>query len=153
MKTSLQNRAMLAQRGSERPARVILSATLAVVVVNLLGLVIVPFAYAVLLIPFLEHDGRGMPVEPPWVGWLALYGGTAAISACVGYVLGNVSRFRFSSGLVTGFFAGAASLATWYAQEALRGYQPDLLTVISSTFIALACTAPFMAVGAWAGSS
>lgn len=74
-------------------SRVLLASAAVVVAVPLIY-VVTFVAAALLTIPFLEQDARGMPVEPRWIGWLALYGGTALVTALMGYGLGLAAGFR-----------------------------------------------------------
>jgi hypothetical protein len=128
-------------------------ASFAVVVAVPLTYVVTLVGAAVLTIPFLEHDARGMPVEPRWIGWLAFYGGTALVTALMGYGLGLAAGFRWLQGLVTGGATGVALCNAWYVKETLRGYEPGAEAALSGLLVALLCTAPFTAWGARVGSA
>jgi hypothetical protein len=131
----------------------VLLASLAVVVAIPLTHVVTLVGYALLSIPFLEHDVRGMPVEPRWMGWLALYGGTAVVSLLTGYGLGLAAGFRWPQGLITGGATGGALVLAWCVKESLRGHEPGAEAVFWGLLVALLCTAPFLAWGSRLGSA
>jgi hypothetical protein len=87
----------------------------------------VPFAYAMLLVPFMEHDRHGVGIEPSWVGHLAHYADAIVLSAISGSVLGNSKGVRASHGLAAGILSGLLRAGVHYGTELLRGYPPDHL--------------------------
>ena len=100
---------------------------IASMVVASLHVVTLPFVYAMLLVPFMEHDRHGVGVEPSWVGHLANYADAVVLSAIAGSILGNSKGVRASHGLAAGILSGLVRAGIHYGTEILRGYPPDHL--------------------------
>ena len=86
-----------------------------------------PFVYAILLVPFMEHDRHGVGIEPSWVGDLAHYADAIVLSAIAGSILGNSKGVRAGHGLAAGILTGLLRAGIHYGTELLRGYPPDQL--------------------------
>ena len=100
---------------------------IAAIGVALLNVVALPFAYVLLLIPFMEHDRHGVGIEPNWVGHLAHYATAVVLSAIAGSMLGNSKGVRASHGLAAGILGGLLRATIHYGSETLRGYPPTEL--------------------------
>lgn len=100
---------------------------IASLVVPVLHVVTLPFVYAVLLVPFMEHDRHGVGIEPSWVGYLANYADAAGLSAVAGSILGNSNGVHASHGLAAGIASGLVRAGVHYGTEFLGGHPPDHL--------------------------
>lgn len=117
---------------------------IASLVVPSLHVVTVQFVYAMLLVPFMEHDRHGVGVEPSWVGLLAYYADAAVLSAIAGSILGDSKGVRASHGLAAGILSGLVTAGIHYGTETLRGYPPDhLFDVLPGVGLCLLAFAPF----------
>jgi len=99
---------------------------IASMVVAALHVLTAPFVYAMLLLPFMEHDRHGVAIEPRWVGHLAIFADAVVLSALAGSILGNSKGVRASHGLAAGILSGLVRAGVQYGPE-LRGYPPDQL--------------------------
>ena len=118
---------------------------IASLVVPALHVVTVPFVYAMLLVPFMEHDRHGVGIEPSWVGHLAHYADAIVSSAIAGSILGNSKGVRAGHGLAAGFSSGLVRAGIHYGTETLRGYPPDrLCDVLLGVGLCLLAFAPAM---------
>lgn len=119
-------------------------AAIASTVVAALHVVTVQFVYAMLLVPFMEHDRHGVGVEPSWVGLLAYYADAVVLSAIAGSVLGDSKGVRACHGLAAGILSGLMRAGIHYGTETLRGYPPDhLFDVLPGVGLCLLAFAPF----------
>jgi len=117
---------------------------IASMVVAALHVVTVQFVYAMLLVPFMEHDRHGVGVEPSWVGHLAYYADAVVLSAIAGSILGDSKGVRPSHGLAAGILSGLVRAGIHYGTETLRGYPPDhLFDVLPGVGLYLLAFAPF----------
>ena len=94
----------------------------AALVVPLLIMLTIPVVVALLSGPFISLDSRGMPVEPAWPGYVAMYGSAAVISGVVGALLGRLQGIRPSHALVASLLTALSSASLYYGREALRGF-------------------------------
>jgi len=115
-------------------------------VVPPLMMLILPVVALMVTGPFMYVDARGMPVEPAWTGYVAMYGDMAAISAIAGALLGRVPGIRPSHALPAGLLTALSCVLQHYGKETLRGYPPQHLgDVLLGTLIVIVSIVPSMA--------
>jgi hypothetical protein len=130
--------------------RWLLAALLAIVLFVALAVVASLMAYVTLLGIFLQHDARGGPVEPGWVGPVSIHAAIALVGSATGYGLGSFAGFRAKRAFGVGVGCAAALVITWATKEFLRGYPPEAASFFTGLAQASLGTAPFVALGAWA---
>ena len=114
-------------------------------VVVVLHIVTVPLVYALVSLPFMEHDQHGVGIEPRWAGHLAWYADAAVLSALAGSIFGNLKGVRPGHVLAVGISSALLRAAIQYGDDTLRGYPPDELeSVLFGVGNLLLCFVPLM---------
>lgn len=126
--------------------RIVGSLIAVALVVPPLMMLTLPVVALIITGPFMYIDARGMPVEPAWTGYVAMYLDMAVISGIAGALLARVQGIRPSHALTAGLLTALSCVLQHLGKEALRGYPPHGIgDVLPSTLIAIVSIVPPMA--------
>jgi hypothetical protein len=137
-------------RGVQGAMRVLAWTAAALIFTALSALAFVA-GFTILTSAFMTHDARGMPVEPEWAGYVALYGGVALAGALVGYVFGRSTGLRATDGLLTGILGSVCLWGLWCLTLVWRGHRLDAAELLGGWPLLITAT-PVMALCAEWGS-